>query len=51
MYIGGEGVARGYLNRDELTADRFVPNPYLPGIDYTEQEILLNACQMASWNT
>ncbi|MGF2373516.1 amino acid adenylation domain-containing protein, partial [Bacillus inaquosorum] len=31
MYIGGEGVARGYLNRDELTADRFVPNPYLPG--------------------
>ncbi|BEV37510.1 plipastatin non-ribosomal peptide synthetase PpsB [Bacillus stercoris] len=31
LYIGGEGVARGYLNRDELTADRFVPNPYLPG--------------------
>ncbi|MFP7234280.1 amino acid adenylation domain-containing protein [Bacillus subtilis] len=31
MYIGGEGVTRGYLNRDELTADRFVPNPYLPG--------------------
>ncbi|QJC88834.1 Polyketide synthase subunit PpsB involved in nonribosomal synthesis of plipastatin/fengycin [Bacillus subtilis] len=31
MYIGGEGVARGYLNRDKLTADRFVPNPYLPG--------------------
>ncbi|MFL6980100.1 amino acid adenylation domain-containing protein [Bacillus inaquosorum] len=31
VYIGGEGVARGYLNRDELTADRFVPNPYLPG--------------------
>ncbi|NTU28504.1 amino acid adenylation domain-containing protein [Bacillus tequilensis] len=31
LYIGGEGVARGYLNRDELTTDRFVPNPYLPG--------------------
>ncbi|MBL3646967.1 non-ribosomal peptide synthetase [Bacillus sp. RHFS10] len=31
LYIGGEGVARGYFNRDELTADRFVPNPYLPG--------------------
>ncbi|MEC1581805.1 amino acid adenylation domain-containing protein [Bacillus subtilis] len=31
LYIGGEGVARGYLNRVELTADRFVPNPYLPG--------------------
>ncbi|MCY8981666.1 fengycin non-ribosomal peptide synthetase FenD [Bacillus halotolerans] len=31
LYIGGEGVARGYLNRDDLTAARFVPNPYLPG--------------------
>lgn len=28
IYIGGEGLARGYLNRSELTAERFVPNPY-----------------------
>jgi amino acid adenylation domain-containing protein len=26
--IGGGGVARGYLNRPELTAERFVPNPF-----------------------
>ena len=28
VYIGGEGLARGYLNRAELTAERFIPNPY-----------------------
>jgi len=26
--IGGDGVALGYLNRPELTAERFVPDPY-----------------------
>ncbi|BAZ20915.1 amino acid adenylation domain-containing protein [Kalymmatonema gypsitolerans NIES-4073] len=28
MYIGGAGVTRGYLNRPELTAERFIPNPF-----------------------
>ncbi|WP_442941967.1 amino acid adenylation domain-containing protein [Nostoc sp.] len=28
MYVGGEGVTRGYLNRPELTAERFISNPF-----------------------
>ncbi|MCP5049925.1 MAG: amino acid adenylation domain-containing protein, partial [bacterium] len=28
LCVGGEGVATGYLNRPELTAERFVENPY-----------------------
>ncbi|MCU6502667.1 AMP-binding protein, partial [Rugamonas sp. A1-17] len=28
LCIGGTRVARGYLNRDELSAERFVPDPY-----------------------
>ncbi|MFC4548175.1 phosphopantetheine-binding protein, partial [Paenactinomyces guangxiensis] len=31
LYIGGEGVACGYLNRPDLTEERFVPNPFVPG--------------------
>jgi amino acid adenylation domain-containing protein len=29
LYIAGVGVARGYLNRPDLTAERFIPNPFV----------------------
>ncbi len=31
LFIGGAQVAAGYLNRDELTAEKFIPNPFDPG--------------------
>jgi amino acid adenylation domain-containing protein len=30
LHIGGDGVVRGYWNRPELTAERFLPNPFAP---------------------
>ena len=28
LHIGGAGLSRGYLNRPELTAEKFIPNPF-----------------------
>ncbi|MGH7722417.1 MAG: non-ribosomal peptide synthetase [Candidatus Dormibacteria bacterium] len=31
LFIGGEGVAAGYLGRPDLTDERFLPDPWVPG--------------------
>jgi len=33
LHLGGVGLARGYLNRDELTQDKFTHNPFSDDVD------------------
>lgn len=40
LFIGGSGLSRGYLNRDDLTAERFVPNPFGEGRLYKTGDIV-----------
>jgi len=28
LHVGGAGVAKGYLNRPDLTAEKFIPHPF-----------------------
>jgi amino acid adenylation domain-containing protein len=46
IYIGGQQLARGYMNRPDLTADRFVSNP-IKSIDYP---VLYKTGDRGQWN-
>ncbi|MBP2633741.1 MAG: bacillaene synthesis, partial [Firmicutes bacterium] len=43
LYIAGDGVARGYLNKPELTAERFIQNPF------NEETKLYKTGDVARW--
>jgi amino acid adenylation domain-containing protein len=44
LFLGGDGLARGYLNRPALTAERFVPSPFVGG------ERLYRTGDLCRWN-
>jgi amino acid adenylation domain-containing protein len=40
LYIGGDGVGAGYINNDEMTAQKFVRNPFAPGLMYRTGDLV-----------
>jgi len=38
LYIGGDGLAKGYLNLPELTQEKFIPNPFTKDEERNNQE-------------
>jgi len=46
IYTGGDGVALGYLNRPELTAERFLPDPFIGRPNAT----MYRTGDLARWN-
>lgn len=44
LYLGGEGLARGYLGKEELTNEKFVENPFNPA------EKLYKTGDLVRWN-
>ncbi|MBS0123390.1 MupA/Atu3671 family FMN-dependent luciferase-like monooxygenase [Thetidibacter halocola] len=40
LWIGGEGVTRGYWNQPDLTAERFADNPFHPGRMYRTGDLV-----------
>lgn len=47
LYIGGAGLARGHRNRPDLTAEKFIPNPFLE--DSRENSLLSTSASLRNW--
>ncbi len=43
LYVGGDGLSRGYLGRERLTSQKFINNPYI------KNDIIYNTGDVAKW--
>lgn len=43
LYIGGAGIAKGYIGKEQLTKERFIQNPY------KENDVIYNTGDLARW--
>jgi len=51
LYIGGAGVGRGYLDRGDLTAERFLPDPFVKAGDGTEGARMYRTGDLCKWQS
>ncbi|MBU2099173.1 MAG: AMP-binding protein, partial [Gammaproteobacteria bacterium] len=49
LFVGGAGLARGYLNRDDLTREKFVVNPFYDPEDALSGERLYRTGDLVRW--
>ncbi|QAX28385.1 non-ribosomal peptide synthetase [Leisingera sp. NJS204] len=49
IHLGGEGVARGYVNRPGTTADRFIPDPFAPELDGRDGARMYRSGDLGRW--
>ena len=49
LCIAGDGLARGYLNRPELTAEKFVPDPFEKGDNLSGSRRMYRTGDLARW--
>ena len=45
LYIGGDGVSKGYLHKPELTSEKFINNPFI------NNDVIYNTGDLAKWTT
>ncbi|MDI3411509.1 AMP-binding protein [Bacillus sonorensis] len=50
LCISGDGLSTGYLNREELTAEKFIPHPFIPGKGCIRRATWQNGCLTATSN-